>query len=132
VADELDKGLGGLDAGVVAAVEDAEAPDAAAQLRHAVVGGESHGVGGKGDLGSILGLVGGVPAEGDGGGAVGELLQLVRSLETGVGVQAAVVHHALEQLQALDVLGAVDGVLGVLGVGVCTGVEVVDQRAGAL
>src|SRR5699024_10044114 len=82
VADELDKGLGGLDAGVVAAVEDAEAPDAAAQLRHAVVGGESHGVGGKGDLGSILGLVGGVPAEGDGGGAVGELLQLVRSLET--------------------------------------------------
>src|SRR5699024_7109814 len=31
-----------------------------------------------------------------------------------------------------DVLGAVDGVLGVLGVCVSTGVEVVDQRAGAL
>ena len=47
VADELDKGLGSVDAGLVAVVEDTEAPDTAAQLGLAVIGGESHGEGGK-------------------------------------------------------------------------------------
>ena len=42
-SDEVDEGPGCFDLGLVAVIKDAEAPDAAAQLRVAAVGGEGHG-----------------------------------------------------------------------------------------
>ena len=47
VADKADEGLGSLDLGSVAVIKDTEAPDAAAQGRSLLIGGESHSIGGK-------------------------------------------------------------------------------------
>ena len=55
-SDEVDEGPGCFDLGLVAVIKDAEAPDAATQLRVAAVGGEGHGE----DLVAIVGQTGGV------------------------------------------------------------------------
>ena len=133
VADELDEGLGSLGAGVVAVIEHAEAVGAGhLQLGRAVVGREGHGVGGELGLGGVLVVVGVVPAEGDGAGLVGKGLQLVAGLEAGVGAQGAVGHHALEELESLDVVGAVGVVAAAVLSDEVVAVEVVDEGAGAL
>ena len=133
VADELDEGLGSLGAGVVAVIEHAEAVGAGhLQLGLAVIGREGHGVGGELGLGGVLAVVGVVPAEGDGAGLVGEGLQLVAGLEAGVGAQGAVGHHALEELEGLDVVGAVGVVAAAVLSDEVVAVEVVDEGAGAL
>ena len=137
VAHELDELLGGVDAGLVAVIEDTEAPDAAAQLRLAVLRGEAHEhdvVAGDGLLSagaSAVGvqLLGDVPAEGHLQDALIESGDLLAAVQRGVKGDAL---HALQLLQSLDVVGVVPQVLGVLGVGEGTAVEVVDEGAGAL
>src|SRR5699024_6483155 len=133
VTHEVDEGLGGLDLGLVALVEHAEAVGAGhLQLGLAVVRGECHGEGGELGLLSVLSVVGVVPAEGDGAGLVGEGLQLVSGSVAGVGGQGALVHHLLQQSQGLHVVGAVGVVGGAVVIHVVVGVQVVHQSAGAL
>ena len=138
IAHELDELLGSVDAGLILAVKDTEAPDAAAQFSGAAIGrGEVHVndlLAGDGlalaGVGRVrIELLGAVPAEGHLQNALIELGDLIAASQGSVIINAL----GIAQLgEGLDVLRIVPSISGVVGVGVCTAIEVVHQRTGAL
>ena len=100
--DEVDKGLGCFDLGVIAVIEDAKAPDTAAELRVAACGGECHGedlVAAVGQAGVVVvgvELLGNVPAERHLQGAVAEEGDLFAAVDGSVKVDAVGVVQSLD------------------------------------
>ena len=133
VAYEVHEGLGSVNASLILVVKHTQTIGAGhLQLRYTVVRGESHGEGSELGLLGIRDIIGVVPGKSHGTGAVGESLELLGGSVAGAHAHGAVVDHVLEQLQGLDVVGAVN-VVGAAIVGdKVVGVQVVHQCTGAL
>ena len=137
VSEVLDEGLGSLDLGGIAVVEDTEAPDTALQLGLAGLSGECHAddlvagnsLAGAGACSVGIQLLLDVPAVSNLQNALVEQLDLVAANDSSVEVNTLGV---AEGLDSLNVQGIVPGVLGVLSIGEGAAVQVVDQSTGAL